>query len=151
MLWLRDFLKDILPPNAVKWLRRWILTARYIRFLSHELYARRRQLETGQIENLEARLVGPRGGLYRQIVKEVVERSDLLLNQLDRRLEGQGARHGERLVELENEIRQLRQAVDHLTAALRTPSDVPEEPPPSTFGRKGSLPRTDGRTLAASE
>jgi hypothetical protein len=156
MLWLRDFLKDVLPPNALNWLRkswvrRWILTARYIRSLSYELYARRTRLESGQLEDLEARLVGPQGGLYRQIVKEVVERSDLLRKQLDRKLEGQGARHGERLVELENEMRRLRQAVNQLTDALGTPGDAPVEPPPSTSGGKGSLPGADGRTLAASE
>jgi hypothetical protein len=155
MLWLRDFLKDVLPPSALSWLRksglwRWIVTARYIRSLSYELDARRKRLEGGHVEDLEARLVGPGGGLYRQIVKEVVERCDLLLKQLDRKLEGQGARHGERLVELEDEVRRLREAVDHLTDALGT-SGVPAEPRPLTSGREGSLPGTDGRTLASSE
>jgi hypothetical protein len=121
MSWLRSSLKDILPPSALNWLRRWVLTGRYVRSLSHELYARRKGVESGQLEDLEARLVGPGGGLYRQMVREVVERSDLLMKQLDRKLEGQGARHGERLAALEAEVAGLRESVDRLAEVLGLP------------------------------
>lgn len=121
MSWLRSSLKDILPPSALNWLRRWVLTGRYVRSLSHEVYARRKRVESGQLEDLEARLVGPGGGLYRQMVREVVERSDLLLKQLDRKMDGQGARHGERLTSLEAEVAGLRESVDRLTEVLGLP------------------------------
>jgi hypothetical protein len=154
MLQLRNFLKDVLPPSALEWLRksslrRWILTARYLRYVSYEIQARSTRLETGQLEDLEARLVGPQGGLYRQIVEEVIERSDLLLKQLDRKLEGQGARQGERLRELEVEVKRLREAVDRLTEATR--GDASLEPPPTNPPQENPLPRAVGRTSAASE
>jgi hypothetical protein len=144
---LRNFLKDVLPPDAYDWLRRWVLTARYMRFLSYEIHARRTRLESGQLEDLEARLAGPEGGFYRQIVREVVERSDLLLKELDRKLEGQGARRGERLVELENEVKRLREAVDRLAETLGTRGVASMEPRTSTHGQEPAPPRS-GRANA---
>jgi hypothetical protein len=153
MLQLRNFLKDVLPPSALEWLRksslrRWVLTARYLRSVSYEIEARRTRLESGPLEDLEARLVGPQGGLYRQIIEEVIERSDLLLKQLDRKLEGQGARQGERLRELEDEVKRLREAVDRLTD---TRGDASAEPPTTSPPRENPRPRAVGRTSAASE
>ena len=148
MLTLRNLVKDVLPPDALdrlrrSWVWRWVLTARYMRSLSYEIQSRTTRLESGQLEDLEARLVGPEdSGFYRQIVKEVVERSDLLLKQLDRKLEGQGARHGERLVELERELKRLREAVDRLTEALGNEDSL-------TPGQERLLPGAGGRPVAA--
>ena len=99
-------------------------------------------MESGQLEDLEARMVGPGGGLYRQMVREVVERSDLLLKQLDRKVEGQGARHGERLTALEAEVAGLRESVDRLAEVL----GVPERP--SAGSGKGDRSAPGGTPFA---
>jgi hypothetical protein len=120
-----------------------------LRYVSYEIQARSTRLESGPLEDLEGRLVGPQGGLYRQIIEEVIERSDLLLKQLDRKLEGQGARQGERLRELEDEVKRLREAMDRLTEATR--GDASAGPPTTDTPQENPLPRAVGRTSAASE
>ncbi|MGH2683525.1 MAG: hypothetical protein ACRDIX_09870 [Actinomycetota bacterium] len=148
----REFLKKALPTPIVNWLRRWLGTARYLRFMSHEVSRRQTRLETGSpLETLESRLAARRDGFYQQMVKEVVERTDLVLQQLDRKVEGQGARHAERLGALEDEIARLRLVVEELRAVLESTAASPSErlathPPRERAGRRSS-----GRKLAASD
>lgn len=119
----RDFLKKVLPGPVVNWLRRWLGTFRYLRFMSYEVSRRQSRLETGSpLETLEGRLAARRDGFYQQMAKEVLERTDLVLQQLDRKVEGQGARHAERLLALEEELVRLREAVEELRAALEESS-----------------------------
>jgi fructose-specific phosphotransferase system component IIB len=149
----REFLKKTLPSPVVNWLRRWLGTLRYLRFLSHEVSRRQSRLETGSpLETLESRLTG-RDGIYQQMAKEVLDRTDLVLQQLDRKIEGQGARHGEQLVALEQSLDRLRAAVDELKEALDG-SSTGTEPERSTGrpAQERARRRSSGRRkLAASE
>jgi hypothetical protein len=150
--WFREFLKKTLPFPIVNWLRRWLGTARYLRFMSYEVSRRQSRLETGSsLETLESRLAARRDGFYQQMVKEVVERTDLVLHQLDRKVEGQGARHAERLAVLEDEISQLRVAVDELRTLLESTALPPSERPATHPPRERAGRRSAGRKLAASD
>lgn len=152
MRWFREFLKKTLPFPIVNWLRRWLGTARYLRFMSYEVSRRQSRLETGSsLETLESRLAARRDGFYQQMVKEVVERTDLVLHQLDRKVEGQGARHAERLAVLEDEISQLRMALDELRALLESTAPPPSERPATHPPRERAGRRSAGRKLAASD
>jgi hypothetical protein len=148
----RDFLKRTLPTPVVNWLRRWLGTARYLRFMSYEVSRRQSRLETGSpLETLESRLAARRDGFYQQMVKEVVERTDLVLQQLDRKVEGQGARHAERLAALEEELMRLRTAVDELRAALESGPVSTSERPATHAARDRAGRRSERRKLAASD
>lgn len=153
MRWFREFLKKTLPTPIVNWLRRWLGTARYLRFMSYEVSRRQSRLETGShLETLESRLAARRDGFYQQMVKEVVERTDLVLQQLDRKLEGQGARHAERLGALEEELARLRAAVDELRAVMEKAPFSPAERTPSHPARERAGRRSaEHRKLAASD
>jgi hypothetical protein len=151
--WFREFLKKTLPTPIVSWLRRWLGTARYLRFMSYEVSRRQSRLETGShLETLESRLAARRDGFYQQMVKEVVERTDLVLQQLDRKVEGQGARHAERLGALEEELARLRTAVDELRAVMEKAPFSPAERTPSHPARERAGRRSaERRKLAASD
>jgi hypothetical protein len=119
--WFREFLKRTLPTPIVNWLRRWLGTARYLRFMSYEISRRQSPLAPGSaLTTLESRLAARRDGFYQQMAKEVLERTDIVLQELDRKVEGQGARHADRLRALEDEIALLREAVRKLEETLRT-------------------------------
>lgn len=121
MRWFRELLKKILPVPVVNWIRRWLNTLRYLRIVSNEVQARRSRLE-----DLESRVAARRDGFYQELVREVVERTDLILQQLDRRLEGQGARQGERLRVLEEEVARLRETLEDLKSEIENPA-VPQQ------------------------
>lgn len=151
--WFREFLKKTLPTPIVNWLRRWLGTARYLRFMSYEVSRRQSRLEPGSpLETLESRLAARRDGFYQQMAKEVVERTDLVLQQLDRKVEGQGARHSERIQALEDELARLRMAVDELRAVLeRTTGSAAERPPTHPARERAGRRSAERRKLAASD
>ncbi|HEV8572454.1 MAG TPA: hypothetical protein VGR49_05345 [Actinomycetota bacterium] len=149
----REFLKRTLPIPIVNWLRRWRGTMRYLRFLSYEVSRRQSRLETGSpLETLESRMAARRDGFYQQMVKEVVERTDLVLQQLDRKVEGQGARHAERLGDLEEEMSRLRMAIEELRAVLEAAPVSPAERQATHPARERAARRSaERRKLAASD
>lgn len=149
--WFRGFLKKTLPTPVVSWLRRWLGTMRYLRFMSYEVSRRQSRLETGShLETLESRLAARRDGFYQQMVKEVLDRTDLVLQQLDRKLEGQGARHAERLGALEEELAGLRTTVEELRALLESHSLSAAERAPTHPARERAGRRSaERRKLAA--
>ena len=116
---MRELLKRILPGRLVERIRRRNALRRYLRDLSFEMLERDTRLE-----DLEEGVLEARPGLYARIVRDVVDRTDLIVKELDRRIEGQGARHADRLRALEQEVAQLRRAVEELRAALGR--DAPE-------------------------
>lgn len=116
---MRELLKRILPGRLVERIRRRNALRRYLHDLSDELLERDTHLE-----DLEERVLETRPGLYARIVRDVVDRTDLIVKELDRRIEGQGARHADRLRALEEEMARLREAVEELRAALGR--DAPE-------------------------
>jgi cob(I)alamin adenosyltransferase len=109
----RTFLKRSLPRPLVQWIRRQRAARRYLKALSYEMVERDTRLD-----DIDARVAIHSDGFYQQMVREILERSDVMLHELNRRIEGQGARHDERLQVLEEQIGELRRAVDRLQEAL---------------------------------
>jgi cob(I)alamin adenosyltransferase len=81
--------------------------------LSYELVERDTRLD-----DIDARVAIHSDGFYQQMVREILERTDVVLHELNRRIEGQGARHDERFQLLEEQIGELRSAIDRLQEAL---------------------------------
>ena len=152
MRWFREFLKKTLPTPIVNWLRRWMGTARYLRFMSYEVSRRQSRLETGShLETIEGRLAARRDGFYQQMAKEVLERTDLVLQQLDRKVEAQGARHAERLGALEEQLARLRTAVDELRTVLESGPISAERPSARSARQRAGRRSAERRKLAASD
>jgi len=105
---LRDLAKNVLPDQAIEWYRRRRALRHYMRSLSYQVYDRGAKME---IEELEGTILAKRPELTERLTKDVLERTDLILQQLDRQIEGLRARHG-------NELRSLRQEVGELRASL---------------------------------
>jgi len=106
--YLAGIAKRVLPMRFVRWYRRRRALRKYLRALSYEVYERQVRIE---LADLEGRIAARRDGFYDKLVKEVLERTDLILQELDRRIEGLTARHG-------RELRDLRAEVDALRADL---------------------------------
>lgn len=81
--------------------------------LSYELVERDTRLD-----DIDARVAIHSDGFYQQMVREILERNDILLHELNRRIEGQGARHDERLQDLKQQVAELRRAIERLQEAL---------------------------------
>ena len=97
----------------VQWIRRQRAARRYMKALSYEMVERDTRLD-----DIDARVAIHSDGFYQQMVREILERNDVLLHELNRRIEGQGARHDERLQVLEEQVAELRRAVEKLRDAL---------------------------------
>jgi hypothetical protein len=110
---VRTFLVKILPYRFVDWYRRKRALRRFMRGLSVETLERERRLEP-----LEGRVAASTRGFYHQIVADVLERTDIILQELDRRIEGVSARAEERLASTETELKELREEVHHLRREL---------------------------------
>jgi hypothetical protein len=113
---VRDFLKKALPRPLVNWLRRRLAVRRYLRAISFELLAR-----DTRMDDLEAQIAARRDGFYDRLVLDVLDRTDLVLKEIDRKIEGISARHGERLVALETQLAELTAAIERLRAASEQP------------------------------
>src|SRR5213076_3453652 len=94
---IRDILKKILPTRFIEWYRRRRALKHYLRALAYEIYDRGIRME---LDDLEGRIAARRDGFYERLVKDVLERTELVLQGLDRKIEGVSARHGAELREL---------------------------------------------------
>jgi hypothetical protein len=97
----------------VHWIRRQRAARRYLKALSYEMVER-----DTRMDDIDARVAIHSDGFYQQMVREILERTDVVLHELNRRIEGQGARHDERLQALEEQIAELRRLVGQLQEAL---------------------------------
>jgi hypothetical protein len=88
---LAGIAKRVLPKRFVRWYRRRRALRKYLRALAYEVYERQVRIE---LDDLEGRIAARRDGFYERLVKEVLERTDLILQELDRRIEGLTSRHG---------------------------------------------------------
>jgi len=122
---LRALATKILPSFFITWYRRRRALKRYLGALSYEIYDRQIRLE---IDDLDGRIAARRDGFYERMVKDVLERTELILQELDRRIEGLTARHG-------TELRELRAELGALQTRLRDqpPADAPS-PAPAASG-----------------
>jgi hypothetical protein len=123
---LRKFLIKLLPYRIVEWYRRKRAIRRYMKGLSVEVLERERRLE-----HLEGRVAVSTRGFYHQIVTDVLERTDIILQELDRRVEGVAARTEESVAGLEAELVTLREEVGRLRKQLE--SEEPEEARPAAL------------------
>lgn len=100
----------VLPHGVLERYRRRRALRKYLKALAYEIYDRQIRLE---IDDLDGRIAARRDGFYDRLVKDVLERTELILQELDRRIEGLTARHG-------NELRSLRADVEALRSEVRT-------------------------------
>jgi hypothetical protein len=133
MQYLRDIAKKILPTRFIEWYRRRRATKRYLQALAYEIYDRGIRME---LDDLEGRIAARRDGFYERLVRDVLERTELVLQELDRKIEGVSARHGRELRELHAELESIRTSlhaltgnVDSVSANVPTPSPAPERQP----------------------
>ncbi len=87
----------------------------YLRELSYEVYDRTIRIE---LEETEERIAARREGFYGRLVQDVLERTDVVLQQLDRRIEGVSARHGGDIRELREELAALRSELEELRRVI---------------------------------
>jgi hypothetical protein len=122
---VRQLAKRVLPENLVEAYRRRRAARRYLRTLGAEVRLRNQQM---QVEELEGKILAKRPEITDRLVKDVLERVDLVVQQLDRQLEAIRARHG-------NELRSLRGEVDALKASVAALESAsarqPEQPRPA--------------------
>lgn len=104
----RQLLKRVLPDRTIAWYRRRRALRNWLREVAHELYDRQAKL---QVEELEGELLARRPDITARLTKDLLSRTDLLLQELDRKLEGLRARHGSQLRNLGEEVRALREEV----------------------------------------
>ncbi|MFN2590671.1 MAG: hypothetical protein ABR518_07860 [Actinomycetota bacterium] len=105
---LREIAKKILPKPMLEWYRRRRAVRQYLRELGYEIYDRTVRLE---LEDVEGRIAARREGFYGRLVQDVLERTELILQELDRRIEAVNARHGNEIRELRGEVRALRESI----------------------------------------
>ncbi len=116
MQFIRDIAKKVLPKRFIEWYRRRRALKHYLRALAYEIYDRGIRME---LDDLEGRIAARRDGFYERLVKDVLERTELVLQELDRKIEGTGARQGSELRLLQAEVEGLRAS---LAALLASPS-----------------------------
>ena len=105
---IKNFLKKFLPERHIESYRRRRAVRAYMRSLSHEIYDRQKQL---RIEELEGKILARRPSLTHRLMKDLLERMDVVMEGFHRQLEGMRARQG-------SELRALREEVDSLRAAV---------------------------------
>jgi hypothetical protein len=112
MLWARRAVKKMLGERFADWYRRRRVTREYLEALSYELLERETRLD-----HLEGKIAARRDGFYQRIVTDVLERTEIILQELDRRIEGLSARTGQRLSDVEDSIAELRKEIQALREA----------------------------------
>jgi hypothetical protein len=113
---LRDVVKWILPTPALEAYRRRRALRRYLRSLAYEIHDRNR---TYALEEIEGQLLARRPDLTKRLMHDLLRRSDLLIQELDRQIEALRARHGSQLAELGREVEALRASLEALRAETR--------------------------------
>jgi hypothetical protein len=130
--WLLSLAKAVLPDRFIEWYRRRRALHRYLRAMSYEVFHRQVRLDRSALDDLEDRVTARRDGFYQQMVKDVLERTDLVLQQLDRKIEGVSARQGRELRALHAEVKDLKATLGRLghvgpgqpvSAAGQTPTE----------------------------
>ena len=118
----REVLKRVTPVPMLEWYRRQRAKRHYLTMLSWELVERETRLDF-----VEGRVAARRDGFYERMVKDVLERTEIILQDLDRRIEGLQARTNERLEDLLGRVEELRSEL----GALRRDD---EGPSPTALG-----------------
>jgi hypothetical protein len=138
---LRDVAKRVIPTSMVDAYRRRRALRAYLKSISQEIYDRNRMFE---LEELEGDLLVRRPDITGRLMKDLIMRTDILIQQLDRQIEALRARHG-------GELRELRTEVDALHAslhALRAELGLQPPPPGSTAGDARPAQSPAGRSAS---
>lgn len=112
---MRRFLRSVLPTSALERYRRRRALRRYLRSLSYEIYDRQQKL---RVEELEGALIARRPDITERLMKDLLDRMDVVLQQLHRQVEGLGARHGSEIELLRVEVERLKAMVQELQAGV---------------------------------
>ncbi|HEY7282135.1 MAG TPA: hypothetical protein VID47_11125 [Actinomycetota bacterium] len=129
---VRQGVVKVTPKPFVTRRRRKRALKRYLKALSYELLERETQLDY-----IEGRVAARRDGFYERIVREVLERTEIIQQELDRRIEGVSARSGERMNAIEEQLFALRDGLNNLRrlqelelhdVGARARAEVPEVP-----------------------
>lgn len=79
--------------------------------LGYEVYDRQVRMD---LEDIEGRVIARREGFQEQVLKDVLARTDLVLQELDRKIEGVSTRHGKELRRLAAEVQSIKQQIEAL-------------------------------------
>jgi len=107
-VWARRVARKVLGERFAEWYRRRRAARSYLRAISTELLERERQLDKGESGMAE------RDALLERRIADVMDRTEILLQELDRRIEGLSARTVQRLSALENHAAELRHDIETL-------------------------------------
>jgi hypothetical protein len=113
---LRTLVKRVMPTQWVDAYRRRRMTHRYLRGLAYELYDRQVRLS---LEDFETDVAERPKGFHDRLAKDVLARTDAVLEGLDRKIEGVSARHGTELRDLRAELEAARAEVASLRDEVR--------------------------------
>jgi hypothetical protein len=119
---LTGFGKKVLPARFVHWYRRRRATRRYMQALGYEVYDRQVRMD---LEDIEGRVIARREGFQEQVLKDVLARTDLVLHELDRKIEGVSTRHGKELRRLGADVQSLKEQIEALVASGWTSEGPP--------------------------
>jgi len=111
----------VLPERFVNRYRRRRVTRAYLEALSWELLERETRLDY-----LEGRVAARRDGFYERMVGDVLERTEIILQELDRRIEGVATRSGQELAAVEEQLAGVRRQIAalHDEVAKMAPRDA---------------------------
>jgi hypothetical protein len=113
---LRTLVKRVMPTEWIHAYRRRRLTRRYLRGLAYELYDRQVRLS---LEDFETDVAERPKGFHDRLARDVLARTDAVLQGLDRKIEGVSARHGTELRKLREELESARADVAALRDEIR--------------------------------
>jgi hypothetical protein len=106
--------KRVVPARALDAYRRRRALRKYLRSVSFEIYDRNRTFE---LEELEGELLARRPDITSRLMKDLLIRTDILIQQLDRQIEALRARHGSELRELREDVEALRASLEAIRVA----------------------------------
>jgi hypothetical protein len=117
-----DVAKKVLPQGAIDRLRRRRALRRYLRSLSYEIYDRQMKF---RVEELDGSILARRPDITERLMKDLLSRMDLVLQELHRQIEGLRVRHGAELDEVREQLRRLEASMEELRSSIpvRAPAD----------------------------
>jgi hypothetical protein len=111
-----DLAKKVLPQSAVDRFRRRRALRRYLKSLSYEIYDRQMKFH---VEELEGTILARRPDITERLMKDLLSRTDLVLQELHRQIEGLRVRHGAEIDELRQQLQHLEASVQDLRSRLQ--------------------------------
>lgn len=118
---VRRVAKGVLPPKVLHWYRRRRELRIYFRTVGDDLWQQRIRFTS---QELQGRAEAARQGFTHATVREMVERTDILLEAMERKIEGLTARHGSQIRALREEISGIRDDIVALRAQMAGSSET---------------------------